>query len=438
MNNNIEELQPTINIAMIGHVSNGKSKTTERITGIKTQKFSKEQERGMSIRLGYANAKIFKCEDCKSPQCYQSFSSTTFDPKCKYCNKELVLVRHVSFVDCPGHNQLMNTMLNCTGIVDTTILMESANNNSIPAPQTAEHLIVTSIVDLPTHIVCMNKLDMVDKKKATEKIVDLQNFIRGTSASKAPVIPMVAEFGYNIDVLLEYICTLIPKPVREIDTIGNMTIVRSFNVNRQNVSIENLIGGVVGGSITKGIIKRDDTVTILPGVKRKLRNDSKNMWSYRPLVSKVQGIQSDKNILDNAVPGGLIALQLGLDPGLTTQDSLIGNKVIVTNDLKDYDGFKVYEKLIIKYSLIKNLSEISEENYVKLNEGEQIIINIHACNTRAHVDKLGKVQIIITLLDGPVCARIGDTLTISKQTKKMGPRLLGRGVVKKGKEALLF
>jgi translation initiation factor 2 subunit 3 len=140
MDNNIEELQPTINIAMIGHVSNGKSKTTERITGIKTQKFSKEQERGMSIRLGYANAKIFKCEDCKAPQCYQSFSSTTFDPKCKYCNKELVLVRHVSFVDCPGHNQLMNTMLNCTGIVDTTILMESANNNSIPAPQTAEHL----------------------------------------------------------------------------------------------------------------------------------------------------------------------------------------------------------------------------------------------------------------------------------------------------------
>lgn len=436
MDYSINDLQPTLNIAMIGHVSNGKSKTTEQITGIKTQKFSAEQIRGMSIRLGYANAKIFKCSECKAPEAYQSFPSTTFKPLCQHCGTILDLVRHVSFVDCPGHNKLMSTMLNCTGIVDSTILMESASNKTIPAPQTAEHLIVTSIVGLPTAIVCMNKIDFIQRKEAEEKILDLKNFIKGTPAENAPIIPLVAEFGFNINVLLEYICTLIPEPVRDLESVGNMTIVRSFNVNRQYTNIEDLIGGVVGGSITKGTIKKGDIITILPGVKKKVNNGATN-WSYRPLISQIMGIQSDKNILEKAVPGGLIALQLGIDPGLTTQDSLIGN-IVITTDSNNYDGFGVYEKLIINYTLIKNLEEISNENYVDIKENDNVIININACNRKAIINKLGNKQLIMSLIDGPVCAKIGDTLTISKQSQKMGPRLIGRGIIKKGQESTRF
>jgi translation initiation factor 2 subunit 3 len=80
--------QPTINIGMIGSVSNGKSTITGKLTGIKTQKHSDELKKNITIKLGYANTKIFKCPDCPEPQCYQSHHSEIMEAQCKFCDNE--------------------------------------------------------------------------------------------------------------------------------------------------------------------------------------------------------------------------------------------------------------------------------------------------------------------------------------------------------------
>ena len=109
MSHNIE-LQPIINIGMLGSVSDGKSTTVYSLTGIKTQRHSDEMKRNITIKPGYANMKIYKDED-------GDFTTN---------NSEGELVHHVSFIDCPGHYQLIITMMSCIKLMDGIILVVSA------------------------------------------------------------------------------------------------------------------------------------------------------------------------------------------------------------------------------------------------------------------------------------------------------------------------
>ena len=90
----------------------------------------KERFRNITIKLGYANAKLYKCPTCQPPECFKSFGSEKEDaPKCTTpgCTSTLHLIRHVSFVDCPGHDVLMATMLAGAAVMDSAILLIAAN-----------------------------------------------------------------------------------------------------------------------------------------------------------------------------------------------------------------------------------------------------------------------------------------------------------------------
>ena len=117
--------QATINIGTIGHVAHGKSTVVRALSGVMTVRFKNELERNITIKLGYANAKIYKSDDpkCTRPVCYASAGSGKEDT---YKSKEgftYNLVRHVSFVDCPGHDILMATMLNGAAVMDAALLL---------------------------------------------------------------------------------------------------------------------------------------------------------------------------------------------------------------------------------------------------------------------------------------------------------------------------
>lgn len=71
--------QATINIGTIGHVAHGKSTLVKAISSVHTVKFKYEKVRNITIRLGYANAKIFKCPKCPAPSCYKSYPSDKAD-----------------------------------------------------------------------------------------------------------------------------------------------------------------------------------------------------------------------------------------------------------------------------------------------------------------------------------------------------------------------
>lgn len=160
--------QATINIGTIGHVAHGKSTLVKAITGIQTVRFKNELERNITIKLGYANSKIFKCRNsnCPKPGCYKaSGSSTKSQPFCDQCHYDMNLIKHVSFIDCPGHEILMATMLTGASIMDSALLV-IASNESCPQPQTAEHLAAAEIMKMNHLIILQNKVDLVTKKKS--------------------------------------------------------------------------------------------------------------------------------------------------------------------------------------------------------------------------------------------------------------------------------
>jgi translation initiation factor 2 subunit 3 len=93
---------------------------------VHTPRHTIEKVRNITYNLGYANAKLYKCSKCKSPDCYKAFGSSKEDgPKCENsgCDGTLELQRHISFVDCPGHDILMATMLNGAAVMDAALLL---------------------------------------------------------------------------------------------------------------------------------------------------------------------------------------------------------------------------------------------------------------------------------------------------------------------------
>ena len=169
--------QATINIGTIGHVANGKTILVFQISGILTTRHKIEKERNITYVLGYANAKLYKCPKCPQPECYKSAGSDADDHlKCDKCNEELELLRHVSFVDCPGHDILMATMLNGAAVMDAALLL-IASNEICPQPQTIEHLAAVECIDLQNIIIIQNKIDLIREENDTEHYKQIKSFV---------------------------------------------------------------------------------------------------------------------------------------------------------------------------------------------------------------------------------------------------------------------
>lgn len=419
---NIKAQQPTINIGMIGSVSNGKSALVLSLTGKKTQQHVSEQKRGITIKLGYANAKIYKCGTCKPPICYDSYSSDVFSADCKHCGDNMTLERHVSFVDCPGHNLLMSTMLNGTCVMDSTIIVEAATN-TIPAPQTHEHVLAANILKLDNKIVCMNKLDLVTKNVAKKKILELNTYLKDTIAQDSQIIPIIANLGINKDVICEYICTKIDEPKINLSAKTKMIIIRSFNINKPNAQVSDIKGGVIGGTVIEGTLKVGDKVTILPGILNKSNNDV--TWSYQPLRTQIKSINSENNNLDMAIPGGLIGVQLSIDSALTAKDRLVGN---IIKSQEDDDSYKVYEVILVY---------IEKFRQEKLKKNDMLKINHNACDINCIIENMDKDKIALKLIDKPICTHIGDYITISRKNGN-NIILIGRAKIADGIESELI
>ncbi|KAJ7885878.1 elongation factor Tu GTP binding domain-containing protein [Mycena olivaceomarginata] len=242
--------QATINLGTIGHVAHGKSTVVKAISGVMTVRFKNELVRNITIKLGYANAKIYKCENkaCPRPGCYRSYPSHKEEsPPCERpgCNSRMKLVRHVSFVDCPGHDILMATMLNGAAVMDAALLLV-AGNETCPQPQTSEHLAAVEIMKLEHIIILQNKVDLIKEAQALEHQKSIAAFVKGTVAESSPIVPISAQLKYNIDAVNEYIVKRIPIPVRDFTSDPRLIVIRSFDVNKPGAEVDDLKGGVDG------------------------------------------------------------------------------------------------------------------------------------------------------------------------------------------------
>ena len=247
---------------------------------VQTVRLFREKLRNITIKLGYANAKLYECPSCEAPAKFKSFNSAKPDAvPCDICGTHLILKRHVSFVDCPGHDALMATMLAGAAVMDAALLLV-AGDQTYPQPQTREHLIAVDIMKLENIIVLQNKIDLVIKDKAavTRQQEEIKKSMSAASASTIPIIPISAVLKYNIDVVVDYLCR-IPIPMRQFSVPPNMIVIRSFDVNKPGEDAETLKGGVAGGTILKGCLKIGDEIAIRPGKVTKSQRTGKTTWT---------------------------------------------------------------------------------------------------------------------------------------------------------------
>ncbi|KAF1768973.1 hypothetical protein GCK72_000786 [Caenorhabditis remanei] len=424
--------QATINIGTIGHVAHGKSTLVKAFSGVHTVKFKRELERNITIKLGYANAKIYRCSnpECPRPGCYRSAGSSTpdrFPCERANCGGEFTCVRHVSFVDCPGHDILMATMLNGAAVMDAAFLLVAANE-PCPQPQTSEHLAAVEIMQLKHLMILQNKVDIIKESQARENYEQIAGFVQGTVAENAPVIPISAQLKYNVDLICEYLCKKIPVPVRDFKSPARLIIIRSFDVNKPGSEVENLKGGVAGGTLTKGILRVGQEIEVRPGIVSKTAT---GQLQCRPIFSRIDSLFAEKNQLEYAVPGGLIGVGTKIDPTLCRGDRLVGHILGAVGSLPD-----IFIEIEISFYLLRRLLGVRTEGkkkgakVQKLVKEETLLVNIGSLSTGGRVTAV-KGDAAKVRLNDPICTEVGEKIAMSRRFEKSW-RLIGWGTIRKG------
>jgi translation initiation factor 2 subunit 3 len=435
--------QATINVGTIGHVAHGKSTVVKAISGVKTVRFKTELERNITIKLGYANAKIYKGdpktkeegsseEGGSSGQSGGFYTSRGSSHPDTFTDEETGITyrlrRHVSFVDCPGHDILMATMLNGAAVMDAALLLV-AGNETCPQPQTSEHLAAVEIMRLENIIILQNKVDLVKPDAALAQHDQIRKFVAGTVADSAPVIPISAVLKHNIDVVCEYLIHKIPVPVRDFTSVPRLIVIRSFDVNKPGQDVGNLQGGVAGGSILQGVLRVGDEIEVRPGIVSKDGADGASICN--PIYSKVSSLYAETNDLQYAVPGGLIGVGTRIDPTLTRADRLVGQVLGLKGQLPD-----VFAEIEISYYLLRRLLGVKttdggkQAKVQKLTKTEILMVNIGSTATGGKVVAV-KGDLAKISLTQPVCTQEGEKIALSRRVDKHW-RLIGWGQIRKG------
>ena len=306
--------QPVLNLGIVGHVDHGKTTITESLSGKWTDTHSEEIRKGITIRLGYANFSVYKCESCPEPECY------SISEKCGSCKKKGMLLRKISIVDAPGHESLMATMLSGTAIIDGAILLIAANEKC-PQPQTREHLVALQIIGIKHLVVVQNKIDLASEKDAKQNYAEIKDFLKGTPYANAPVIPVSAQHGVNLDALLQVVQETIPTPERDPEADPIMLVARSFDVNKPGIGYAELTGGVLGGTLKQGSLAVNDEIEIRPG----RLVDRHGKITREPVCTKITGLNAGGVKVKKVFPGGTIGVMTALDPSIVKSDNFAGN-----------------------------------------------------------------------------------------------------------------
>ena len=404
------EGQSEISIGTLGHVDHGKTTLVSYLTGEWTDRHSDEIKRGISIRLGYAATILMKCGSCPEPEAFTT-SHLAKEGKCSKCGGELEVLREISFVDSPGHESLMATCLSGASLMDGAILVIAADE-PCPMPQTSEHLHALEIVGVKNIIIVQNKIELVSKEQATDHYQQIKDFVKGTVAENAPIVPVSAIFGANTDLLIQTIQEIIPTPDRNDDALPKMFVARSFDINRPGTMPMEMHGGVVGGSIVQGKLSIGDEIEIAPGVKGEK--------GFKPIKAKVVSLLSGSgNSLQEAYPGGLIGVGTALDPASTRADRLRGNVVGKVGKMP-----KIFDKLMVTPILMQRVVGIESKKEVEnLKLKEPMMLVVGTAPTVGVITRLHGDEIELTL-KLPVVAEKGQRIAIGRRVENKW-RLIG-------------
>lgn len=389
---------PEINIGVVGHIDHGKTTLLSRLTGKFTDTHSEELKRGITIKLGYAEMKISKDKNNYNTQ------------------GKGELQRYVSFVDAPGHEMLMATMLSGAAIIDGAILVIAANEGI--KPQTREHFMALQAKGIRNIIIVQNKIDLISKEKALENYRKIKDFVKGSIAENSPIIPVSAQQEINIDKILEEICKIgIPK--RDLKSKPIFLIARSFDVNRPGSEIKTLKGGVLGGILKQGILKVGDEIEIKPGLIEK-KNNQKN---YKTIITKILSLRKGNESLKEITPGASISIETSLDPYLTKTDSLTGCIASTKDSLPE-----ITYKIKLKAKLFNEALGTEEKQKVEpLKTKELLMLSVNTTITVGTIEKISGDEIELSL-NIPIVSIKGDNVGIARNINQHW-RLIGFGEI---------
>jgi len=399
------KLAPEVNIGMVGHVDHGKSTLVEALTGKWPASHSEELKRGITIRLGYADATFYKC-----PKCGIYLTSE----KCPKCFVKAKPIRTVSFVDAPGHESLMATVLTGSALMDGAILVISADEKC-PLPQTREHLTTLELVGIKNMVIVQNKIDLVTPERAKKNYEEIKEFVKDRVPANTPIIPVSAQQKINIEYLVEAIENFIPTPKRNLDVDPKMLVARSFDINKPGFTPDKLHGGVIGGSIVQGKFKVKQDIEIRPGIK------VGDKW--KPITTEIVSMEKAGEKLKEAGAGGLLGVKTKLDPYFTKADGLVGNVVGLPGKIPP-----VWQKLKLQTKLLERAVGTKEMSEVRVIRPEEILmVNVGTARSIGTVNSIkgNKIEMELKI---PICADKKDRIVLSRQILGRW-RLIGFGEI---------
>jgi len=392
-NEDLESL-PVINIGMVGHIDHGKTTLLQRLTGKWASLHSEELKRGITIKLGYADIVLHEKDG-------------------EFNNKEGKPVCHVSFIDAPGHEMLMATMLSGAAIIDAAILVVAANEGI--KPQTREHLMALQAKRIKNIIVIQNKIDLVEKEQALKNYKDILELLKG-KFEKVTIIPVSAQQGVNIDEIYRAISE-IPVPDRDVSGNPIFVIARSFDINKPGTTPKDLHGAVLGGTLKQGKLKEGDEIEIKPGIVIK----EANQFHYRILKAKIKKMFKGSKSIEELTPGGSMSIETDLDMSLAKNDALAGCVVSLVGKLPESTtSIKISDNLFPEV-----VGAVTNMPITPIKPSETLLLSINTSMTLGIVKRIGKNEVTLKV---PIIPFKGDNVAISRNINNHW-RLIGYGEV---------
>jgi len=301
-------------------------------------------------------------------------------------------------------------------MIDAAILVIAANEGI--KPQTREHLIALDAKKIKNIIVVQNKIDLISKEKALESYNTIREFLKGTIAENAPIIPCSAQQEVNIDKILEALCQ-IPVPQRDLNSEPLFMIARSFDVNRPGSKIENLKGGVLGGIMKKGRLKIGEEIEIKPGIIMK----KENQIIYNAVKSKITNIYKGSYPVSVAEPGGSLAIETELDSILTKADNLSGCVAGLSGKLPP-----ITSSINLKFSLFKEvLGSSKQESVEPIKLSELLMLSVNTSITVGVVRRV-RGNVVELSLRIPIVPFRGENIGLARNISGHW-RLIGYGEI---------
>lgn len=266
---------PNLILGTAGHIDHGKSSLIKALTGTDPDRLREEKERGITIELGFARLDL----------------SDTL---------------HMGVVDVPGHERFVRQMIAGSTGIDIALLCIAADDGIMP--QTREHLAVLELLEIPTCVVALTKIDMVDEEWAELVEAEVGTLLEKTSYKDAPIVRVSAKTGSGIDELKQTLVTTAKKPASGQMALPCLPIDRVFTIKGS--------GTVVTGTLWSGVVKVDDELEILPSnIKARVRQvqvhgmDQKQVHAGNRVALNLNAVKKSE-----IVPGDFLTKPSAINP----------------------------------------------------------------------------------------------------------------------------